>query len=196
MTSLLTERQEDALRELVNLGGARAASMLARLVGDVGVLVDVPSVLSATSAQVGWLLGGRDVRVTAATFGIEGEVSGELWWVLREADAARLGRRLLARPGISGPLSSSAGAALSEAANICASACISQVGTLIHATLLPTPPRLREVSVEHLVETGEHEARTLLSSPFVATNAPAFGGWLMVMLDTGMTARALRRLGV
>ena len=121
MTALLSERQEDALRELANLGSAKAASMLARLVGDVGVLVDVPSVLSVTRSQVGWLLGGSDVRVLAATFGIEGELSGQLWWVLREGDARRLGQRLLARPGVSGPLSSSsANAALAEAANIAA----------------------------------------------------------------------------
>lgn len=66
MTALLSERQEDALRELANLGSAKAASMLARLVGDVGVLVDVPTVLSVTRSQVGWLLGGSDVRVLAA----------------------------------------------------------------------------------------------------------------------------------
>jgi chemotaxis protein CheY-P-specific phosphatase CheC len=116
--SLLSERQEDALREVANMGSAGAASMLARLVGDVGVLVDVPVVLSANRYQLGWLLGGKDVKIQSATFGIEGELRGELWWVLREQDAQRLGQRLLARPGVSGPLSSSAAAALSEAANI------------------------------------------------------------------------------
>ena len=60
MTTLLTERQEDALREVANMGSAKAASMLARLVGDVGVLVDVPVVLSANRYQLGWLLVGGD----------------------------------------------------------------------------------------------------------------------------------------
>lgn len=193
---MLTERQEDALRELVNLGGAKAASMLARLVGDVGVLVDVPAVLSVNRAQLGWLLGGRDVKVFAVTFGIEGEVSGQLWWVLREADARRLGQRLLARPGVAGPLSSSSSAALAEAANIVASACVSQLGTMVHATLLPTTPEVREVTVRALVGAAEDEAPvTVLGSGFTSTNAPMFGGWLLVLLDEPMTDEALQRLG-
>jgi chemotaxis protein CheC len=196
VTALLTERQEDALREFVNLGGAKAASMLARLVGDVGVLVDVPAVLSVNRAQLGWLLGGRDVKVFAVTFGIEGEVSGQLWWVLRESDAKRLGQRLLARPGVSGPLSSSSSAALAEAANIVASACVSQLGTMLHANLLPTTPEVREVTVRALVGAAEDEAPvTLLGSTFTSTNAPMFGGWLLVLLDEPMTDEALQRLG-
>ncbi|MGV3619516.1 MAG: chemotaxis protein CheC [Archangium sp.] len=198
MTALLSERQEDALRELANLGSAKAASMLARLVGDVGVLVDVPTVLSATRSQVGWLLGGRDVRVLAATFGIEGELTGQLWWVLRESDAHRLGQRLLARPGVSGPLSSSsANAALAEAANIVASACVSQLGTMMHANLLPSTPQVRELSVRSLVGNGEGEEKgTLLASTFISTNAPTFSGWLMVLFDELTTSEALQRLGL
>lgn len=197
MTALLSERQEDALRELANLGSAKAASMLARLVGDVGVLVDVPTVLSVTRSQVGWLLGGSDVRVLAATFGIEGELSGQLWWVLRESDARRLGQRLLARPGVSGPLSSSANAALAEAANIVASACVSQLGTMMHANLLPSTPTVRELSVRSLVGNGDGEEKgTLLASTFISTNAPTFAGWLMVFLDARTTGEVVQRLGL
>jgi chemotaxis protein CheC len=194
---LLTERQEDALREVANMGSAKAASMLARLVGDVGVLVDVPVVLSANRYQLAWLLGGRDVKVHAAQFGIEGELSGRLWWVLREGDSQRLGQRLLARPGVSGPLSSSAAAALSEAANIVASACVSAMGTLVHANLLPTTPMVKDTTVKGLIGDDENErTETVLAANFTSTNAPNFSGWLVVMFDGPTTARALERLGV
>ena len=83
MTTSLTERQEDALREFANMGSAKAASMLARLVGDVGVLVDVPVVLAANRFQLGWLLGGRDVKIQAATGGIEGEFKDGEFWVTK-----------------------------------------------------------------------------------------------------------------
>jgi chemotaxis protein CheC len=193
----LTERQEDALREVANMGSASAASMLARLVGDVGVLVDVPVVLAASKYQLGWLLGGRDVKIQAATFGIEGEVSGQLWWVLREGDATRLGERLLARPGVTGPLSSSAAAALSEAANIVASACLSSIGTLVHTNLLPSTPSLTTGTVNSLVGDELAEQRqTVLAASFTSTNAPTFAGWLVLLLSAGSTTRALERLGV
>jgi chemotaxis protein CheC len=197
VSTLLTSRQEDALREVANMGSAKAASMLARLVGDVGVLVDVPVVLSANRYQLGWLLGGRDVKIHVATFGIQGELPGHLWWVLREDDAKRLGQRLLARPGVSGPLSSSSSAALAEAANIVASACVSAMGTLTHANLLPTTPDVRETTVSQLVGPAENAAQqTVLAANFTSTNAPTFGGWLVVMMDEPTTASALVRLGL
>lgn len=197
MTVFLSSRQEDALREVANMGSAKAASMLARLVGDVGVLVDVPVVLSANRYQLGWLLGGRDVRIHATTFDIEGELTGQLWWVLKEDDARRLGQRLLARPGVSGPLSSSSSAALSEAANIVASACLSAMGTLMHAGLLPSTPEVQTCTVSQLVgSTDDAAAHTVMAAHFISTNAPSFAGWLIVMNDEPTTVRALERLGV
>lgn len=197
MTHFLTERQEDALREVANMGSAKAASMLARLVGDVGVLVDVPVVLSATRVQLGWLLGGRDVKVHAVTFGIEGEVSGQLWWVLREPDAARLGQRLLARPGITGPLSSSSSnSAVTEAANIVASACLSAMGTLVHASLVPSTPQVLAGPVKTLVGDDADFFQTVLAANFTSTNTPSFSGWLVLMFDGFTTDRVLERLGV
>ena len=56
--------------------------------------------------QLGWLLGGRDVQVLAASFALEGDVPGTLWWVLPMESAERLGQRLLRRPGVTGPLAS------------------------------------------------------------------------------------------
>jgi chemotaxis protein CheC len=197
MSLLLTSRQSDALREVAHLGSSQAASMLARLVGDVGVLVDVPIVLSANLIQLGWLLGGRDVKTHAATFAIEGDLEGQLWWVLRDDDAKRLGKRLLARPGVSGPLSSSATAALAEAANIVASACLSAVGTLTHTTLRPSTPTVQVSSVGQLTGPLETETEmTVLIANFISTNAPSFGGWLVLMMPELTTTTALARLGL
>ena len=192
----LTARQQDMLRELANLGSAQAASMLARLVGDVGVLVDVPMVQAATPRQLNWLFGGSDLRVLAVTFGLEGALKGQLWWVLKADDAERLGQRLLARPGVSGPLSSSATEALAEAANIVASACLSTLGNVVKAGVLPTPPTIVDGPVGELAERfaalGE---RTVLSATFMSTNAPVFGGWLVVLLDEASTEATVARLG-
>jgi chemotaxis protein CheC len=192
-----TARQEDALREVAHLGSAQAASMLARLVGDVGVLVDVPVVLSANRWQVGWLLGGRDLRVVAATFSIEGDLTGQVWWVLRTPDADRVGRRLLARPGVSGLLSTSARAALAEAANIVVSACLSSVGTMVHAKLVPSTPQMEELTVAELVGPPSTTGfRTVLAASFLATNTPAFSGWMVMLFEEGTREEMLRRLGL
>ena len=193
----MTSRQEDALREVAHLGSAQAASMLARLVGDVGVLVDVPVVLSANRWQVGWLLGGRDLRVLAATFTIEGDLGGQVWWVLRAPDAERVGRRLLSRPGVSGLLSTSVRAALTEAANIVVSACLSSVGTMVHARLVPSTPQVEELTVADLVGPPSTSGfRTVLAASFLATNTPAFGGWMVLLFEEATREEMLRRLGL
>lgn len=192
-----TARQEDALKELAHLGSARAASMLARLVGDVGVLVDVPQVMNANRWQLGWLLGGRDVPVFAAAFAIEGDLRGRLWWVLTQGDAKRLGARLTRRPGVTGLLAGDISAALKEAANIVASACLTAIGTMVHASLLPSPPDVQELPVSALVgPPGDGPVLTVLAARFVSTSAPSFGGWLVLLLDDEGCEDVLRRLGV
>lgn len=196
MTSL-TSRQEDALREVAHLGSAQAATMLARLIGDVGVLVDVPVVLEANRWQLGWLLGGRDVRVVAATFGIQGDLTGQVWWVLKAEDAERVGRRLLSRPSVSGRLSTSARAALAEASNIVVSASLTALGTMVHANVLPSTPEMSDVSVADLVgPPGETLFRTVLAASFLSTNTPSFAGWLILLFDEATREEMLRRLAL
>lgn len=189
-------RQEDALREVVHLGSAQAASMLARLVGDVGVLVEVPRVIEVTRQQLGWLLGGRDVQVLAASFALEGDVPGTLWWVLPMESVERLGLRLLRRPGVTGPLASSRTAALAEAANIVASACCSSMGSMLKAKMLPSTPKVVPTTVEALIAEGEGAPETAVLAGFVSTNAPTFSGTLVVLLGAPVVQDVLKRLGV
>lgn len=188
-------RQEDALREVVHLGSAQAASMLARLVGDVGVLVEVPRVVEVSRPQLGWLLGGRDVEVVAASFTLEGDIPGHLWWVLPKDGAERLGQRLLRRPGVTGPLSASASAAIAEAANLVASACCSAMGSMVKARMLPSTPKVEATTIEALI-AGDGPPQTAVLAGFVSTNAPGFSGTLVVLLPSGVSADLLRRLGV
>ncbi len=193
----MTSRQEDALREVAHLGSAQAASMLARLVGDVGVLVDVPVVLSANRWQVGWLLGGREVKVLACTFSIQGDLGGSVWWVLKATDAERVGRRLLNRPGVSGPLATSVRQALTEAANIVVSACLSSVGTMVHARLVPSTPEVEEKTVAELEgPPSANGFRTVLAASFLSTTTPAFGGWMVLLFEDATAEEMLRRLGL
>lgn len=197
MTSLLNSRQKDALRELAHLGHAHGASMLARLVGDVGVMVDVPLVLSSSRSQLVTLLGGHDVRVVAATFALEGDLSGQLWWVLQADDAQRLGRRLLSRPGLSGPLSANTGAALAEASNIVASATVDAIGNFLRLSLLPSTPSVLDTTVGSLVSPqGAEPTQTLLASAFLSTDAQGFAGWSVLIIDDAVREVMLRRLSL
>ncbi len=193
----LTARQEDAVREVTHLGAAQAATLLAKLLGNGSVWVDVPQVVRASRAHLVSLLGGRDTRVVAVRFGVEGPLPGELWWVLPKDDAKVLGQRLVARPSFNG-LSSNLGLAVREAANIVASACLSSVGTMVHAPLLPTPPEVIDGPTQAVVAQAPHQADpcTLASSHFHSGTGPFFRGVLVWALQDRVRDDLLRRLGV
>lgn len=195
--STLTARQLDAACEATHLGAAQAATMLARLLGEGSVWVDVPQLTHAAPEHLVTLLGGRDSKVVAVRFGVEGPLGGELWWSLPKEDAKRLGQRLVSRPSFNG-LSSNLGLAVREAANIVASACLSSVGTLVHAPLLPTTPEVIDGTTQAVYAQGPQggKARTFVSSRFTSAGGAPFRGVLVLSLDDGARDDLLRRLGV
>ena len=192
-----TALQQDALAEVANIGGGHAASMLARLISGLGVMVDLPRVSLVDSAQLAELLGGRDTQVLAAEFSIDGGLPGRLFWVLPREDARRLAGRLLRRPTAKGDLNPDEHAALTEAANIVASACLTVVGGMVRLKLLPSPPDLAEGEVGQLVGSGTPSFDAIvLEARFASTDAPGFAGQLMMVFGAEGMGTLLTRLGV
>jgi chemotaxis protein CheC len=98
---------------------------------------------------------------------------------------------------VAGLLSTTARAALAEAANIVVSACLSSVGTMVHARLVPSTPSMEELTVAELVgPPSDSGFRTVLAASFLATNTPAFAGWMVLLFDQPTREEMLRRLGL
>jgi chemotaxis protein CheC len=178
------QKQQDALREVANIGGGHAASMLARLVGGLGVMTEVPRVTQTEVGQLPQLLGGIGLRAVTIGFTFDGGLKGHLWWVLPVDDARRLGGRLLARPTANGRLSTEERGALAEAANIVASSCCSAIGTLVRALVVPSTPHLQEGDVGMVLGAyPASTAATVLDARFFSNDSPTFGGQLLIMFD-------------
>jgi chemotaxis protein CheC len=189
--------QQDALAEVANIGSGHAASMLSRLIGGPGVMVDVPRVSLVDTAQLASLLGGAGTQVVAAEFSIDGGLPGRLFWVLPREDARRLCGRLLRRPTASGPLNPDETGALAEAANIVASACLTVVGGLLRLKLLPSPPDLAEGEVGTLLGgAGASFDAVVLEVRFASTDSPGFCGQLMMVFGAEGLSTLLTRLGL
>lgn len=192
-----TALQQDALAEVANIGGGHAASMLSRLISGLGVMVDVPRVSLVDSQRLTALLGGAGTQVLAAEFSIDGGLAGRLFWVLPREDARRLAGRLLRRPTAGGTLNADEAAALTEAANIVASACLTVIGGLLRLKLLPSPPDLAEGDIGTLLGSGKVQFDAVaLETRFSSTDAPAFVGQLMMVFDAEGVATLLTRLGL
>ncbi|MFY0528234.1 chemotaxis protein CheC [Archangium gephyra] len=190
--------QLDALREVANIGCGHAVNALARLVGGRTVNLSVPRAVLAAAAEVAELLGGGEAPVVAAKLGMEGQLRGVLLLVLPREDSAALESLLLRRQDAPAEERESA---LSEAANIVASACLSAIGTLTGWRLLPTVPELVRGTAGLVVSRAVAEAQggdrmVVLETRFSAVGAPAVSGQVLLVLERESSKALLARLGV
>jgi chemotaxis protein CheC len=198
VSPLPSDIQLDALREVANIGCGHAVSALARLVGGRTVHLSVPRVMLATAAEVAELLGGGDTRVVAAKLGMQGQLRGVLLLVLPEADSNALEALLLRREDAPAEERESA---LSETANIVASACLSAIGTLTGWRLLPSVPVLVRgaagpVLSSVVAETQGDNRVVVLETRFASVGAPAVSGQMLLVLERDSSKALLARLGV
>jgi chemotaxis protein CheC len=198
-----TQLQLDALREVANIGCGRAANALSQLVGGRRVEIGVPEVKLSPVDRLPELVGAPETPVVAAVLGMSGEISGNLVLVLPEADAFRLAELLLNAPVVQ-QLTEVQKSALSEAANILASACLSAIGQLTSLKLLPSPPSLVQDAVGRTMEeiSSHHDAQdglvVVLEARFFTsgTGAPNVGGQLFLLPDAKSLPVLYSRLGV
>jgi chemotaxis protein CheC len=155
----------------------------------------------ATADEVAAQLGGEE-RLVAVTFDVEGELAGRLVLVWSEANA-RVFTQLLLRgvPPGGTVLEEPRRSALSESANILASACLTAIGRLTGLRVLPSPPRLSLDSSDWIMgELFGNEAylqdALVLQTRFVTSNVPALTGQLLLVSDGKSLARLFRSLGL
>ena len=190
--------QLDALREVANIGCGHAVNALARLVGSRTVNLSVPRAMLATAREVAELLGGSQSPVVAAKLGMEGQLQGVMLLVLPAEDGTALEALLLRRTDAPAEERESA---LSEAANIVASACLSAIGKLTGWRLLPTVPVLVRGGAEAVLAGAVREAQgdervVVLETRFSSVGAPSVSGQMLLVLERASSNALLARLGV
>lgn len=190
--------QLDALREVANIGCGHAVSALARLVGGRTVNLSVPRAVLAAASELSALLGGGDAPVVAARLGMQGQLQGVLLLVLPDEDSTALEALLLRRHDA--PLEERE-SALSEAANIVASACLSAIGTLTGWRLLPSVPVLVRGAAGSVVAGAVKDVQgddrvVVLETRFSSVGAPAVSGQVLLVLERESSRALLARLGV
>ncbi|MBI3185407.1 MAG: chemotaxis protein CheC [Myxococcales bacterium] len=201
MSEAPSELQLDALREVANVGCGHAADALSRLVGGRRVCMEVPRVAVTASSELELLLGGPDVRVVASMFQLERPLSGCLVLALREEDARLLCSLLLGVHAGGGPLDELRRSALTEAANIVASACLNAMGRLTSLTLLPSTPVMAQGGAQSVLEellgsSCSAAGQLVLEARFYTAASPLVGGQLLLLPDRAGLNALLSSLGV
>ena len=127
----LTERQRDALTELINIGFARAGASLSDLTGQ-RVVLEVPQVAIHQMNELNQAL-GRFVTGDVATVHqiFTGPVAGHALLLLDYDGAVALKYLLTDEPALSGRLDASAREVLTEVGNILLNSCLGMFGNLL-----------------------------------------------------------------
>ena len=138
----LSPAQEDALKELLNIGFGRAASALSQLTGH-RVLLEVPAVSIHPLTELKNALGAVVTDEIASVHQIfSGSVAGDALLILNHQAAGILKQLLTDEPPLPLHVDASAREVLTEVGNILLNACLGTFGNLLEVQVTFSIPQL------------------------------------------------------
>lgn len=198
----LTDRQQDALIELINIAFGRAAASLSSLTSR-RVLLSAPTISLLTikdlyRAFTGILPG--EVATVHQIF--SGSVNGSAMLVMDCAGAVALSRLMTNDRPIHGPIDESDCEILTEVGNILLNACLGTFGNILQVHISFSVPRIQVNALNSLMDSLQIGAEELQYALVVSTSFnlrdSAVGGYLVLVLGVSSLDRlieAVEKLG-
>lgn len=132
----------DVLREIGNIGAGNAATALAKIL-DKRVDMKVPQVRVMDFSEISDMLGGAETQVVGILLGVEGDISGNMMFILDLQSAQLLVNFLMGRPSKTDlDYDEITLSALKEIGNILAGSYLSALSNLTNLTIKSTVPGL------------------------------------------------------
>jgi len=192
---ILSDKQRDALTELLNIAFARTASSLSELSGD-RVNLDVPEIQMCPIDQLPNTISSL-VREEIATVHqiFSGPVAGDALLLLNYSGAVSLTDLLSEASERTGTLDESAREAITEIGNILLNACLGVFGNLLKVQVSFSMPRLHLESLDQLLRSitiGSEELRyaVVVSTAFHVKKS-AISGYLIIVLGVSSLDRLI-----
>ena len=195
----LSAAQQDALKELLNIGFGRAASSLSQLTGH-RVLLDVPAVSIHPIAELRKALGQVVTEDVASVHQIfSGPVAGDALLILDHAGAGILKQLLTDEPPLPLQIDASGREVLTEVGNILLNACLGTFGNLLDVQVSFSSPQLsldtlHGVLQSLLVNREGMRYGLLVHAGFKLRDAEVTG-FLIIVLSVASLDRLLRAVG-
>jgi chemotaxis protein CheC len=192
----LTERQKDALSELINIAFSRTAASLSELTGH-RVLLDVPGVaifpISELAEELGKFL-PAEVATVHQVF--TGPVTGDALLLLNYDGAITLTDLLTDENSRSDRLNLSAREVLTEVGNILLNACLGVFGNLLQVHVSFSVPRLHLETLDALLRSlaiGREGLRyALVVYTAFRLRDSAVSGYLVIALNVASLDRLIQ----
>ncbi len=194
---VLTEKQGDAIAELINIAFARTASSLSEMSG-YRVFLDAPAVEVQPIhdlPQAMELMVGDEVATVHQIF--SGPVAGDALLILNY-DGAILLADLLCAQNETSHLDPSGQEALTEVGNILLNACLGMFGNMLEVHVSFSVPRLHLEKLDELLSSitiGSEELRyaVVVSTAFHIRES-AISGHLVIVLGVSSLDRLIRAI--
>lgn len=196
----LTERQSDALSELINIAFARTGAALSELTGH-RVLLNPPSVAVYQTAELREALAKfvpGDVASIHQVFA--GPVAGDALLLLNYEGAVHLTELLMDEHKSSAFLDESAREVLTEVGNILLNACLGMFGNLLNVHVTFSVPRLHLETLDELIASMTNDKKELHYALVVYTafqiRDSSVKGFLVIVLSVGSLDRLIQEVDV
>lgn len=167
---LLSEQQQDALSELINIGFGRAASALSILVGQ-RVLLEAPQVNLYPITELNKVLetlSGDEITTVHQVF--SGRLSGDAMLLMDSTSATTLVDLLSGGNGTARTMTEQDRESLRETGNILLNAFTGSFGNLLHVHISFTVPHLQHDSLKNMMTSLMIDQRGLEYAMIVRVN--------------------------
>lgn len=195
---IITEQQNDALAELINIGFGRTAASLSELTGH-RILLDAPQVAIYPINELGSKLAGFVPGEVATVHQIfNGPLAGDALLLLDYDGAVMLSYLLMDEQAKTQRLDASAREVLTEVGNILLNACLGMFGNLLQVKVSFSVPRLHLESLDAVLNTlviGKEELRYgLVVYTAFRMRDSAVSGYLVIVLGVSSLDRLIKEV--
>jgi len=138
----LTAKYMDVLKEIGNIGAGNAMTALSQMIQSK-IDMKVPQVKLLEFNEVGALLGTEEALMVGVILGVEGDISGEILFLIELSAAKNLVKKIMMGYDSGKPdFDEMEQSAMQELSNIITGAYLNSLATLTNLCIYPTPPSL------------------------------------------------------
>lgn len=206
--NFLSSTQLDILKEIGNIGAGNAATALSGLLNKK-IEMNVPNVQIVSFEEMMELVGGADITVAAVFLQIDGDLTGNMYFMLPIEQATIFIQHLTGMTNFSMDEPSIPELALSafqEMGNILAGSYLSALADFLHMHLVPSVPAVGIDMFGAIISYGLIEISqvsdyaividTEIKDPYVTDNSELLKGHFFLLPDPDSFTKIFKSLGV
>lgn len=188
----------DVLKEIGNIGAGNATTALAQML-QCRIDMNVPEVKLIEVDELAESLGGKERVMTAIFLEVEGDITGDIIFLLEQGSARFLVSKLMGME-VAGDFGEMELSCIKEISNIIAGSYLNSLSTLTNLKIYPSVPHLQMDMVETILHTpsrdNEQKNDQILFIQTEFKDDIQLGGYFVMIPDTESYGKILGALGI